>query len=152
MQGQVVYCWGMRIGEVGAATGVSAQTIRFYERQGLLPATLRHGNGYRDYDDTAVARLRFIRTAQTAGLTLSEIQGIIAVRDGGETPCGHVAALLTVKLAGVRTRQRELAVWEQELHDLLDESEHLDPAECSDAAVCQIFTPLGRARQLGSSE
>ncbi|MBT2502884.1 heavy metal-responsive transcriptional regulator [Curtobacterium sp. ISL-83] len=123
----------MRIGEVAAATGVTAQTIRFYERQGLLPSPDRQGNGYRDYDGTAVSRLRFIRAAQTAGLTLSEIEGIISVRNGGETPCGHVSGLLTVKLAEVHDRQRE------ELQDLLTGSEQLDPAACSDSAVCQIF-------------
>lgn len=60
----------MLIGEVSAATGIDTQTIRFYERQGLLPAPNRASNGYRIYDDTVIGRLRFVRAAQCAGLAL----------------------------------------------------------------------------------
>lgn len=58
----------MRIGDLSTVSGVPAQTIRFYERRGLMAASVRDGNGYRRYDHAAVTRLRFIRSAQKAGL------------------------------------------------------------------------------------
>ena len=82
----------MQIRDLATASGATAQTIQFYERRGLLDPAERAGNGYRRYNDVALSRLRFIRSAQTAGLTLSEIGSIITVREAGEVPCGHVLA------------------------------------------------------------
>ena len=129
----------MRIGDLALATGVNAQTIRFYERRGLLPSPAREGNGYRRYDEATASRLRFIRSGQTAGLTLTEISSIISLRQAGEAPCEHVSTLLARKLEDVHARQRELALLEAELQHLIDTSRHLDPADCSAAAVCQII-------------
>ena len=61
----------MLIGELAEAVGLTSQTIRFYERRGLLPAPHRAANGYRAYDDSSVFRVLFIRSAQSAGLTLT---------------------------------------------------------------------------------
>ena len=129
----------MRIGEVAAAVGVAPETVRFYERRKLLPEPERTSNGYRLYGDTALLRLRFIRAAQSAELTLAEIRSIIDLRDVGTTPCGHVAHLLESKLEGVRRKQRELAALEVELGRLLSRSRSLDPADCGDDSVCQIL-------------
>lgn len=129
----------MLIGEVSAVTGIDTQTIRFYERQGLLPAPTRAPNGYRVYDDTAVGRLRFVRASQSAGLALNEIKGVLSQRDSGEAPCAHVAGLLEEKLAEVRIRQQELATLASELGRLIEVSRDLDPAHCSDADICQII-------------
>lgn len=65
----------MLIGELGEAVGLPSQTIRFYERTGLLPAPPRAANGYRSYDESTITRVTFIRAAQSAGLTLVEIRG-----------------------------------------------------------------------------
>ena len=73
----------MLIGEVAAATGVSTETVRFYERRDLLPTPSRLPNGYRDHDGTAVARVAFISQAQHAGFTLAQIREILAIRDAG---------------------------------------------------------------------
>ena len=97
-------------------------------------------NGYRDYDGSMLVRLRFIRTAQTAGLTLVEIASIIALRDDGATPCSHVQSLLLTKLCDVRLRQRELAAAETELGSLIDRSHRLDPADCTNAQICHIIS------------
>ncbi|TAM67794.1 MAG: heavy metal-responsive transcriptional regulator [Microbacteriaceae bacterium] len=129
----------MRIGDLALATGVTPQTIRFYEREGLLPSVQREHNGYRQYDNQAASRLQFIRSAQAAGLTLTEISSIITLRQNGEVPCTHVSALLTDKLEGVRSRQRELDRLEAELLHLISASGELDPADCSAAAMCQII-------------
>lgn len=77
----------MLIGDLGAAAGLSAKTIRFYEQFGLLPAPPRTPGGYRDYPAGATSRLAFIRRAQAAGLTLAEIGNILHIRDGGQAPC-----------------------------------------------------------------
>lgn len=129
----------MMIGELAKAVGVPSQTIRFYERTGLLPAPSRATNGYRTYGTSMIARVRFIRTAQAAGLTLAEIGTIVDLRDEGEPPCSHVVALLGHKLDTVQARRRELAVVESELEQLIDRGHRLDPAQCTDADVCQIL-------------
>lgn len=127
------------IGELGAAVRLPSQTIRFYERIGLLPEPSRAPNGYRSYNESVISRVRFIRTAQAAGLTLAEIRGIIALRDEGQVPCAHVAELIDARLADVRGRISELSVLAAELDQLRDRGRRLDPADCSDADICHIF-------------
>ena len=77
----------MRIGDLAATTGVSTQTLRFYEREGLLSAPSRQSNGYRVYDDEVASRVGFIRAAQSAGLTLADIAGVLTLREDGQAPC-----------------------------------------------------------------
>ncbi|SKL51275.1 transcriptional regulator [Mycobacteroides abscessus subsp. bolletii] len=67
----------MQISELARRTDVPVKTLRFYETEGLLPAPTRRGNGYRDYSPEFEGRLRFIRQAQTAGLTLAQIREIL---------------------------------------------------------------------------
>lgn len=129
----------MLIGQLAEAAGVTAQTIRFYERDGLLPTPPREANGYRVYHADALNRLRFVRTAQASGLTLAEIRGIVDLRDAGTVPCTHVTTLLSARLDDVRTRVRELETLAGELEGLLARGEHLDPADCGEAAVCHIL-------------
>ncbi|TNM61935.1 heavy metal-responsive transcriptional regulator [Streptomyces sp. NP160] len=131
----------MRIGEVAAAAGVPTQTIRFYERRGLLPQPQRGANGYREYDPSVLARLAFIRSGQAAGLTLLEVSSILQLRRDGTVPCAHVDSLLHSKLDGIRARQRELAELEAELQGLISRSDQLDPADCTDTRICHIIAP-----------
>lgn len=130
----------MLIGELADAVGLPSQTIRFYERKGLLPEPERGANGYRIYDKSMLTRLHFVQTAQAAGLTLAEIGSIIEIRDDGNVPCAHVAGLIRSKLADVRARIRDLAVLEAELDVLIERSHRLDPADCTDADVCHILS------------
>jgi MerR family mercuric resistance operon transcriptional regulator len=130
----------MLIGELADTAGLPSQTIRFYERRGLLPEPVRGANGYRIYDESTLTRLNFIHTAQAAGLTLAEIGSIIDLRDDGNVPCTHVASLLDSKLAAVRTRIRSLAALEAELEEVIERSHRLDPADCTDADICHILT------------
>lgn len=129
----------MHIGELASAAGLPAQTIRFYERKGLLPTPRRGTNGYRVYDASTLTRLQFIRSGQGAGLTLAEIATILNLRAEGATPCAHVAELLWAKLLDVQARQRELAALEIDLTGLIDSGRHLDPADCTDAQICHII-------------
>ncbi len=132
----------MLIGEVAATAGIPSQTIRFYERRGLLPAPARGANGYRVYDTSTLTRLGFIHAAQAAGLTLAEIGSIIDLREDGSIPCGHVTSLIDGKLADVRRRLRDLTALEAELEGLIERSHRLDPADCDEADVCQILAFL----------
>lgn len=129
----------MLIGELADAVGVPSQTIRFYERKGLMPAPSRGVNGYRSYDESAVTRVKFIRSAQAAGLTLVQIRSIVELRDHGARPCAHVADLIDGKLVEVRRRLLELAALETELKQLHERSRTLDPADCTDADICHIL-------------
>lgn len=129
----------MRIGDLAEMTGVSTQTIRFYEREGLLPAPTREGNGYQAYEDRAVARVGFIRAAKAAGLKLTDIAGVLELREVGRAPCSHVNSLLAGKLAEVRARQEELARLEAELVGMIAISRTLDPATCSERSICNII-------------
>lgn len=131
----------MRIGEVAVAAGVPTQTIRFYERRGLLPPPLRGANGYREYDASILGRLGFIRSGQAAGLMLVEVASILDLRREGAVPCAHVQSLLATKLRDVEARQRELAALETELRQLLGRSQQLDPADCTDQQICHIIAP-----------
>ncbi len=129
----------MLIGELASAAGLPSQTIRFYERKGLLPAPERGANGYRTYDVSTITRLHFVQTAQAAGLTLAEIASIIDLRDDGNVPCAHVATLIHNKLEDVRSRIRDLSALEAELDVLIERSHRLDPADCTDADICHIL-------------
>jgi len=130
----------MLIGEVAETLGVDRQTIRFYEKQGLLPPPHRRPNGYRDYDTAVISRLTFIQSGQAAGLTLAEITSVLSLRDAGQVPCSHVSLLLVRKLEDVRARQRELAALAAELQALIGASQAQDPAECGEADICTIIT------------
>ena len=129
----------MRIGEIADAVGLPTRTVRYYARRGLWPEPARAPNGYRVYDDDTLSRLRFIRTAQAAGLTLAEIRSVIQLRDDGAAPCEHVGALLHAKLDEVGRRIGQLQRLEEDLTRLIDRSRLLDPADCADGEVCHIL-------------
>src|SRR5215210_7214107 len=80
----------LRIGEVAEAAGLGVETLRFYERRGLLGRPRRTESNYRVYDEVVLERLAFIRRAQSIGFSLDEIQTIIAESEGGQLPCRPV--------------------------------------------------------------
>jgi DNA-binding transcriptional MerR regulator len=99
----------MKIGELAQSAGVGIDTVRYYERQGLLPLPTRQASGYRRYDTGDVARLRFVRRAKGLGFTLSEIRELLALSGRREDDMGTLKAAATAKLADVETRLAELA-------------------------------------------
>lgn len=129
----------MRIGELAERAGVTTKALRFYEQAGVLPAPARTTAGYRDYDQTVLARLRFVRAAQAAGLTLAEIHTVITVREDQGAPCEHVTALLDRHAAALDQRIAELEATRAEVRRLQERAAMLDPATCSDDAVCHVF-------------
>ena len=129
----------MQIGELGHEAGVAAKTIRYYEEIGLLEEPARSANGYRDYGDEAVDRLRFIRDAQATGLSLSEIASIIEMRDHGEQTCGHVIELLERHLDDIDRQVRQLRSTRKLLEELTVRAKSLDPSDCVDPNRCQTI-------------
>jgi len=91
----------VRIGEIAAQAAVNVQTLRYYERRGLLPPPPRRGSGYRDYDATATERVRFIRHAQGLGFTLEEIGELLALRVDGGAACPDVERRARATIARV---------------------------------------------------
>jgi MerR family mercuric resistance operon transcriptional regulator len=129
----------MNIGELSTICGVPTQTIRFYERRGLLAEPNRQPNGYRIYDQGAVERIAFVRRAQSSGLTLTEIGGVLDVRAEGRHPCSHVSQLLATKLNKVKAQIVELRTLRGELEALIERSQQLDPADCAEGDICHIL-------------
>jgi MerR family mercuric resistance operon transcriptional regulator len=98
----------MRIGEVAAQAEVNPQTLRYYERVGLLPAPERRSSGYRAYDTQTVRRVRFIKRAQELGFTLAEIGELLALRVESETACVQVEARASATLRRIDEKVRDL--------------------------------------------
>lgn len=98
----------MKIGELANRTGVGIDTVRYYERQGLLPPPPRQPSGYRRYEPNDVARLRFVRRAKALGFTLGEIRELLALSDHREDDMADLKAAAAVKLADIDHKLAEL--------------------------------------------
>ncbi|SEP53346.1 heavy metal-responsive transcriptional regulator [Amycolatopsis saalfeldensis] len=136
----------MKISELAAASGTTTKTIRFYEQAGVLPEPIRTPSGYRDYSPEFIDRLGFIRRAQAAGLTLREVGQILAIRDRGDAPCGHVRHVLSDRLDQVRAQIAELVTLESHLGALLAHAQQGEPTEHDNATVCWILETEPGAR------
>jgi DNA-binding transcriptional MerR regulator len=108
----------VRIGELAESVSLPAKTIRYYEEIGLLPPAERRPNGYRSYDQTAGERLRFVKAAQAVGFSLGEIREILAFRDRGDEPCGHVLDLVERRSRDIAERIASLERMRADLHRL----------------------------------
>jgi DNA-binding transcriptional MerR regulator len=131
----------MQIGELSNRTGVTTKTIRYYEDIGVLPVPFRSANGYRDYEDSAVERLRFIRDAKATGLTLGEISSVLELREQNAPTCEHVAGLLEHHLEALDEHIRTLRHARRQLAALADRARSVDPADCTDPHRCQTIAP-----------
>ena len=117
----------LTISRLAREVGVSADTLRYYERLGLVAAPIRTAAGYRIYDDSAGERLRFIKTAQHMGLRLADIKDLLEIKDRGGCPCGHTTAVVERRLAVVdaelsrlRTMRVELVALRARIRDCAD--------------------------------
>jgi DNA-binding transcriptional MerR regulator len=108
----------MRSGQLARLTDVSTDTLRHYERLGLLPLPQRTAGNYREYAPTSQQRVELIQGALAIGFSLSELKTILAVRDGGGAPCHHARKLLNSKIAHVNRRIENLTLLRAELHRL----------------------------------
>jgi len=130
----------MKIGELAKLTQTQNETIRFYERESLLPEARRSDANYRIYDESHVQRLAFIRHCRSLDMTLGEIRTLLQFKDAPEENCGEVNALLDEHIGHVATRIQELCGLEIELKSL-----RLQCQAGEAAAGCGIITGLEKA-------
>lgn len=105
----------LTIGEVARQAGIGVETVRFYERQGLLEEPQRRASGYRQFDPEAVAVLRFIRRAKELGFTLKEIKGLLALRLDASATRAEVRQQAKAKVTDIEARIADL----QRMRDVL---------------------------------
>lgn len=108
----------MRIGELAEQVGVSVETIRYYERQGLLENPARSESNYRSYGGEATKRLGFIRQCRSLGISLREIRPLLKLAEAPGAHCGEVDVLLDEHIRKVREQRRNLAKLERQLKSL----------------------------------
>jgi MerR family copper efflux transcriptional regulator len=105
----------LSIGQVARRAGVGVETVRFYEREGLLEEPPRRASGYRQYSEQVVTRLHFIRRAQQLGFSLKEISELLSLRVDAQTTCEEVKLRTEAKLAEVERKMVELRRMRQAL-------------------------------------
>ena len=103
------------IGQLAKLAGVKPDSVRFYERSGLLPRAERTQAGYRVYDDAALKRLRFIKQAQSLGFSLDEIKRVLSLRGQGKETCQAVIAVAEATLAETQYKLRQLQHFRDQL-------------------------------------
>ncbi len=108
----------LRIGELATRIGVPTETIRYYEREGLLPQPRRTDGNYRVYDASLVERLAFVRNCRALDITLDEIRSLLALRDQPERGCDSVNQLVEKHIATVSERITSLQRLEEQLRGL----------------------------------
>jgi DNA-binding transcriptional MerR regulator len=134
----------MRIGELAESAGLSTKTIRYYEDIGILPEPERTSSGYRDYDDVALERLRFIKSAQAVGFSLGEIREVLAFGDRGEAPCVHVTQLMEERIRSLSEHIRGLQRMRSELEGLVKKAKTLPgPDSGTFCHIIELARPPG---------
>ena len=130
----------MKIGELAELSGTAVETIRYYEREALLPEPARSQSNYRTYGEEHLARLQFIRHCRSLDMSLDEIRVLLRFRDSPHENCGDVNTVLDEHIGHVSRRIRELRALERELKDLRARC-----GETREAQECGILEGLSRA-------
>lgn len=130
----------MKIGDLSKLTHIQVETIRYYEREGLLPAPKRTESNYRIYGKTHVDRLAFIRHCRSLDMTLGEIRQLLRFKDNPASDCGDVNTLIDEHIGHVANRVRELRALEKLLKSLRERCR-----EAQATANCGILTELSRS-------
>lgn len=120
---------GLTIGQVAKMGGVNIETIRYYERQGLLPPPPRLESGYRQYPEATVNRVRFIKRAQELGFSLKEVTELLSLRVGPDATCGDVKKMADGKIAEIDGKIRTLEKMRDALTHLVETCEESRQAE-----------------------
>ncbi len=126
-----------RIGSVAKESGLPIKTIRYYDELGLLKTFGRTESNYRLFTSDVFGRLRFIKRAQSLGLTLLEIKEFLHVHDQGDLPCDHIKVKLEQKLDEIEQQIQQLQILRQELSGLLLGWEGIP--EHSEKTICPII-------------
>jgi MerR family mercuric resistance operon transcriptional regulator len=136
----------LTVGKLAARAGVRPDTIRYYERAGLLPVPRRTDGDHRRYGPADVDRLLFIRGAQRLGLRLAEIRELLEVRDTGTCPCAPAEVLLRQHVAEIDREMERLAALRAELTGMLAA---MPGPECPDPVPGSWCPPVLRGREGG---
>lgn len=138
----------LKIGEVAKATGLSADAIRFYQRERLLKPPARSEGGFRLFDRQDIQTLRFIRTAQELGFSLSDIRQLLYLQAAQTQACSHVRDLLEQKLEAVQGKMSELRKLQRKLKVGLRKcnQELKAKRQCADAH-CPVLEEIRRAAE-----
>ncbi len=142
----------VRAGELARAASVSTDTLRHYERRGVLGAPRRSANGYREYPPEALARVLLVRRALAFGFTLDELARVLRTRERGGAPCREVRALAAGKLAEVEARLGELLELRGELRAILEEWDSRLAGAAGGARAGLLESLAGRAGRRGGSK
>lgn len=139
----------MKIGEAAGASGCHIETIRYYERVGLLPAPGRTEGGYRYYTEGQVQRLRFITRGRELGFSLDEIRSLLALADDESLSCGDVDRLARRHLEEIRARVRELNRMVRELERTITGCQGGRRAQCT--ILDALRAPAKRSERRGAT-
>ena len=120
----------MRIGELAKATGTKAETIRYYEREGILPAADRTDSNYRDYSPDHLAALTFVRRARQLGFSMAQVRELLALSDHEDKPCQDVDQLVQDQLEEVERKIEDLQSLQSELGFMLKSCRSDKIGEC----------------------
>lgn len=120
----------MKIGELARATSTKVETIRFYEKIGLLPAPARTGANYRAYNQNQLARLSFVRRARDLGFTLDQIRGLLALSDDRDQSCSAVDTVARQHVSEIDRKITDLRALRRELQEMLDQCSQETVSTC----------------------
>ena len=121
----------MKIGEVSASSGCHIETIRYYERIGLMTAPDRTASGYRQYRDTDIDRLRFITRGRALGFSLEELKSLLRLAEESQLSCSDVDRLARIHLVDIQRRLADLQRMERELQRTIESCSGRERASCS---------------------
>ena len=122
---------GLRRIDVSRATGCNLETIRYYEKIGIIPAPPRAPNGYRRYDQSHLDRLKFVLRARELGFSLDEVRSLLKLVDGGAPSCADVRKLARTHLDDIRNRINDLKKIETSLSRTIAQCTGRDIPECA---------------------
>ena len=134
---------GLKIGEVAERGGVNLQTIRYYEREKLLPEPPRLASGYRVYPDQTVRRIRFIKRAQEIGFTLAEIRELLAIRISADRDSSDVRTLAQTKINDIDEKIQTLQRMKKALGRITQRC-----SGCGPASECPILESIDSEEML----
>ncbi|GAB4364654.1 MAG: Hg(II)-responsive transcriptional regulator MerR [Deltaproteobacteria bacterium] len=129
---------GYTIGQVARISGVGVETVRFYEREGLIRRPPRPDNGYRRYPEEAVSRIRFVQRSKALGFSLREIRDLLSMRADAATSCGEVLKRAEEKIRDIENKIQALRKMKRALENLTETCRGKGPT-----GGCPILEALG---------
>jgi Cu(I)-responsive transcriptional regulator len=133
----------MNIGELARAADTNAETIRYYERIGLLPTPPRTAANYRDYSATHVGRLAFTRRARALGFSIEQVRALLDLADQKEQSCEAVDGIARDHLAEVKRKLADLTALRRELEAMIGQCRHGTVGECR---IIESLAPVAQSR------